>query len=280
MVQRILTWMKNNYLLLLAGFCLVFTGVILLNIYYWFSTSDNTENLLQTIQYQEVVEVEDVGSSTPEDGIVTADDSTPEGVKRPPYIEVDFTSLKERNPDIVAWLKFDAVGVSIPIVQTTDNEFYLTHDVDKKPSKLGWVFADVRSNMEILGFNTVFYGHNNSNRQMFGALKEIFNVKESEKTTKEIIQLTTPYSKMVFQVVSVYVTNYEDWKYVDQVFTDEQEKQEFIDMIKERNTMPLFDSDISPLDRILTFSTCYGPAGTEDRLVIHAKMVAEEWITP
>jgi hypothetical protein len=134
--------------------------------------------------------------------------------------------------------------------------------------------------MEIMGFNTVFYGHNNSNRQMFGALKEIFNVKESEKTIKEIIQLTTPYSKMVFQVVSVYVTNYEDWKYVDQVFTDEQEKQEFIDMIKERNTMPLFDSDISPLDRILTFSTCYGPAGTEDRLVIHAKMVAEEWVTP
>lgn len=273
-----LEWVKKKYLLLLSLLLILVAGITALNIFYWFSSTSGTEDLIRNIQFQEVVGVEG-------EDVVPVSQNKPKAEeenkpKRPPYIEVDFTQLKKRNPDIAAWLKFDAVDVSIPITQTTDNEYYLTHDVDKQSSKLGWVFADVRSNMEILGFNTVFYGHNNSNKQMFGSLKDILHFDPEKKSTQEILQVTTPYSKMVFQVVSVYVTNYTDWKYVDQVFVDDEEKKEFLKMIRERNTIPTFDSELTVMDRILTFSTCYGAAGTEDRLVVHAKMVAEEWITP
>lgn len=264
---------RYKFLVVVAFFALIFI-IILLNILFWFKSTSGTEGLIKTIQYQEVVGVDE------EKVVALGGKTTASAVSKynPPYVNVDFTQLKKRNEEIVAWLKFDAVDISIPITQTQNNDYYLTHDVDKNPSKLGWVFADARSNMEVMGFNTVFYGHNNSNKQMFGKLKDILSVTKEEKSKKEIIQVTTPYSKQVYQIVSVYITNFEDWKYVDQIFVDSAEKQEFIDMIQERNTIEAFGSDISTMDRILTFSTCYGQAGTENRLVIHAKLVAEEWV--
>lgn len=191
------------------------------------------------------------------------------------FLEVDFTELKKRNSDIKAWLKIDAIGLDMPIVQGMDNEFYLTHDVDKKLSKLGWVFADVRSNLDFLGVNTVLYGHNAANQQMFGGLKKLLSLKE---TDNRFILFTTERKKMVFEIFSIYVTNYEDWKYVRQVFTSDDEIKEFIDNMRDRNMVKSLQvvGNISHQDKLLTFSTCYGPAGTTKRLVVHSRLIAEK----
>lgn len=193
-----------------------------------------------------------------------------------PFLSVDFEELKERNSDIVAWLRMPEVDIDIPIVQTVDNDFYLSHDVDKNPAKTGWVFADARSNLEHLGLNTVLYGHNIINKQMFGALKLLLDVDNSTKDAFKYISFTTPYKEMVFEIVSVYVTDYEDWKYVRQVFPSEEIKTDFISDVVSRNTSKVFeDKTITSHDKILTFSTCYGPVGTTNRLVVHAKLIAE-----
>jgi len=200
------------------------------------------------------------------------DISTPEDF---PFVSVDFEPLKERNSDIVAWLRYEGVGIDLPVVQTTDNEFYLSHDVDKKPSKLGWVFADTRSNVNFPGLNTVLYGHNATRDRMFGSLKTLLSVTEENKDAYKYVSLTTETKEMVYEVVSVYVTDYTDWTYVNHTFFSLEEKQAFIDMLISRNVVKIFSNkSITPMDNILTFSTCYGPAGTTDRLVVHAKLIA------
>lgn len=193
-----------------------------------------------------------------------------------PFQQVDFKPLQKQNTDIVSWLDVKAVGLSIPITQTGDNEFYLTHDVNKKSNRLGWVFADARSNLEHLGVNTVLYGHNAADRKMFGSLKGLLNTDESTVDANKIVTFTTPTKEYVFNIVSVYVTDYDDWKYVKQVFTDDHQKDLFVQRMQNKNTMPIFKTDISAQDQFLTFSTCYGPAGTTKRLVVQAKLIAEQ----
>lgn len=229
----------------------------------WAYMTFHTKDLLGNVQGKDVI------------GVAVGED---EDKKEFPFVEVDFDPLKERNEDITAWLKLDAIGLDIPIVQSGDNEFYLNHDVDKKSNKLGWVFADVRSNMEYMSTNTVLYGHNAASQQMFGSLKHLYNIDKEKVEQDGIIQLTTPKSEQVYEITSVYVTTYDDWKYVQQVFKGDEDKQEFINRMVEKNEVKMFEKDnLSTDDRFLTFSTCYGPAGTTKRLVVHARLVAERF---
>lgn len=246
----------------------LFSLYFLAHIVHWYFSGESTTALLSTINEDEVV-----GVAVPQ--INTSASKVPE--KKFPFIAVDFKELKERNLDTVAWLKLDAVDVSMPIVQTLDNDFYLSHDIDKKKNNMGWVFADARSNLDYLGTNAVLYGHNTGNKQMFGSLKNIFKTDPEKKAQNEIIQLTTPTTQMVFEIVSVYVTTFEDWKYVQHTFPDDEAKKLFVTRMQEKNSMPIFaKDDLSLHDSFLTFSTCYGPAGTSDRLVIHARLVAQQ----
>ena len=41
-------------------------------------------------------------------------------------------SLKTENPDIVGWLEIKGTNVSYPVLQGSDNEFYMTHNYKKK----------------------------------------------------------------------------------------------------------------------------------------------------
>lgn len=250
---------------------ILFSGVSIYffaHIVHWYFSGESTTQLLSTINTEEVVGVAVQGIDTKASHVAK---------KEFPYLAVDFKDLKARNEDTVAWLRMDAVGVSMPIVQTLDNDYYLSHDIDKKKNNLGWVFADARSNLNYLSTNSVLYGHNTGNKQMFGSLKNIFKTDPEKKAQNEVIQLTTPATQMVFEIVSVYVTTYEDWKYVQHTFPDDDAKRTFVQRMRDMNSMDIFDrDDLSLYDSFLTFSTCYGPAGTSDRLVIHARLVAQQ----
>ena len=41
-------------------------------------------------------------------------------------IAVDFQMLKKINPDIVGWIYGEGTGISYPVVQGSNNEFYLS----------------------------------------------------------------------------------------------------------------------------------------------------------
>lgn len=235
-----------------------------LNIYLWYFSGSSQEKLVT--KYKNV-------------NAVTEQEVIPQKVKKVsdkyPFLDVDFTPLQKNNKEVVAWLKVGAVNIDMPITQTDNNEYYLDHDVDRKKNSLGWVFADTRSSLEYLGDNTVLYGHNLTNQQMFGSLKDLFKVDPEKVKQDEVIQFTTQTQKMVFEITSVYITDYEDWKYVQQGFKGEGTKKAFVKRMQDKNEVKAFTKkDLSEKDQFLTFSTCYGAAGTTDRLVVHARLVA------
>ena len=99
----------------------------------------------------------------------------PEAQPKAP-INVDFASLKSVNPDVVGWIYVEALNhISYPIVQGTDNDFYLKHDFNGEASVAGSIYLDYESEGDFEGRNNILYGHNIKNGSMF---KDIVRYKD------------------------------------------------------------------------------------------------------
>ena len=81
--------------------------------------------------------------------------------------EVDFTSLKQMNPEIVAWLRIPDTKVDFPVMHARDNKFYLSHDHEKKFAITGGIFLDYRNEEDFSDDFSIIYGHRMSSGRMF-----------------------------------------------------------------------------------------------------------------
>ena len=48
------------------------------------------------------------------------------------FMNIDFSRLKQLNADTVSYLVVDGSKISYPVVQTSDNKYYLNHSFDKE----------------------------------------------------------------------------------------------------------------------------------------------------
>lgn len=48
-----------------------------------------------------------------------------------------FADYRTRSDDFVGWIKIEGTEIDAPLLQYTDNYFYLSHDIDKNPSDAG-----------------------------------------------------------------------------------------------------------------------------------------------
>lgn len=75
-----------------------------------------------------------------------------------------FDELLTINPDVVGWLKIDGTSINHPVVQNSDNAYYLSHDLYNKPNKHGAIFMDYRCEWN---GNKIIYGHHMKDGTMF-----------------------------------------------------------------------------------------------------------------
>lgn len=191
-----------------------------------------------------------------------------------PRLTVDLEEYKTINEDTVGYLSVPFIDLGLPIVQGDDNEEYLKKDFKGNQTDIGWVFLDSRAKNTTSEDNKVIFGHNVITNNMFGNLKKLLNYKEDKP---QYITYNTEKSSAVYQIVSVYITDFKDWDYIKRDFTPE-EKVAFINMLKERNIVESLGEELHYSDNFLTLSTCYGIIGTTKRLAIHAKKVYEEYL--
>ena len=84
---------------------------------------------------------------------------------------MDFTALREVNSDVLGWILIPGTVISYPLVQTDNNDYYLTHTWKKWASAVGAIFLEHQSSGDLSDFNTVIYGHRMNNVSMFASLK-------------------------------------------------------------------------------------------------------------
>ena len=181
---------------------------------------------------------------------------------------LNFSGLKQTNDEVVAWLMVDGSNVNYPIVQTTNNDFYLNHDIMKNFKASGWTFMDYRNASDLSDDNTIFYGHNLLNKTAFGSLANVFTEKWFQSSNHFVI-VATENTRYVYEIFSCYYIDPEVY-YLQNNFYRKNDYQDFLNTLKSRSQFD-FGIDVSSDDKIITLSTC-----TDDnkgRKVVHAKRV-------
>lgn len=183
------------------------------------------------------------------------------------YHNIDFNNLKNINNDVVCYLTFDGTNINYPIVQGTDNSYYLNNDIKKNYSLGGWPFMDYRNSKDLSNKNTIFYGHNLLNKTSFGSLKNVFTTKWFNSSNHQII-VSNENGFYIYSVFSIYESEpVTDYLQVD-FYNDEFDK--FINKIKSKSIFD-FNVDVSSTDQIITLSTCSD--NNKNRNVVHAKLI-------
>lgn len=101
----------------------------------------------------------------------SSDDSSEEQADTVQYFSVDWAGLKAENPNVVAWLIVPGTQISYPVVQGSDNSYYLNHTYTGQVNKIGSAFMDAAANPNFQDDNTLIYGHSVDVGGMFTNLK-------------------------------------------------------------------------------------------------------------
>lgn len=187
-------------------------------------------------------------------------------------VQERFQELLQINEEIVGWLTIDQTLIDYPVVQSNDNEFYLDHDVTRKPNNNGSIFMDYRN--DINNFpqqHIVLYGHNMKNKSMFASLLHY----ESSWYLQQhpIIQFDTLYEKGHWEIFSVQKTNTQN-NYIRTNFANEEDFLNFIHELKE-SSLHEIDVELNPQDIILTLSTC-STVSDDSRFAVHARLIRDD----
>ena len=231
----------------IAVACLGYFGI-----YNWYNirTADNYKQLSELKDKEPVSGQE----QTPEIHY-TAD----EGQRTPPPVLDEYKNLLNKNKRLIGWVKIDDTNIDYPVMQTTDNEYYLDHNLNQEYDKNGSIFMDKDCDVLKPSTNLILYGHHMKSGQMFGNLSLYSDQSYYEK--HPYIQFDTIYEKGLYEIMYVFRSRVysEDeivFKYYQ--FIDAQSEQEFDSYMNDMEGMSLYDTGVTASfgDRLLTLSTC------------------------
>lgn len=188
-------------------------------------------------------------------------------------INVNFDELLKRNSDTVGWINIPATNINYPVVQTNNNEYYLTHAFDNSKNSAGWIFTDYRNNMTDFDNNTIIYGHSRFDGTMFGTLKNALSQNWYNDKNNHVIRLSTPSQNTMWQVFSVYQTP-TNFDYLKTTFASDSSYKAYLNEVSNRSVHS-FTTRPNTNDKIITISTCANNI-QDDRIVLHARLIKQQ----
>lgn len=166
-------------------------------------------------------------------------------------ITIDFDALFAENKDIVGWIYSENTPINYPVVQSGDNDYYLSRMLDGTYNIAGTIFMDSRNNPNLTDYNTIIYGHNMKNDTMFGTLDEY--IEQDYYDEHPTIYYLSPDQNYEIQLFAGYVTDARSNTYNIPLSIEEQNilSQEMIS----QSTFKA-NSSFEEGDNIITLSTC------------------------
>ena len=126
-------------------------------------------------------------------------------------ITVDFEQMWQSYPDLVAWLYCPGTSLNYPVVQTDNNQFYVSHLPNGQESASGALFVDCTNSYGFADANTLIYGHDMKDGSMFGNLHN-YSMPDYYSRHKDIY-LLTPGQNYRMEILTAAVVSDDSWVY-------------------------------------------------------------------
>lgn len=184
--------------------------------------------------------------------------------------------LQQENEDVKGWIRIADTNINYPLLQTTNNDYYLTHNYKKEYSSYGSIFINSNSNIKNNNSNVIIYGHDMKDGQMF---KDLLQYEDKEFYEQyPIIKITTEETEKEYQIIVVFKSRvfYQDEKNVFRFyqyynFENENKYNEYINNCKK---LQLYDTEKTANygEQLITLITCEY-SQENGRMVIVAKEI-------
>ncbi|MBO5459109.1 MAG: class B sortase [Lachnospira sp.] len=210
--------------------------------------------------------------------VLNTESSTSVTIEEEENIEVPFVydhnQLLSINSEGVGYLYIPSIDLRLPIVQSTDNEFYLSHTFDKTYNKNGCLFEDYRITGGLSSTNVIIYGHNMRNGSMFGQLPKYESESFYMAEGHDSFFIYTGNKIMQYRIFSAYITDAVSDTYSFN-FSTKGSLQEYAGNMK---ALSIYDTgvNIEDVSQVVTLSTCmsYIP-GSDQRFIVQGTYIGE-----
>ena len=181
--------------------------------------------------------------------------------------DMDLAALRQVNPDVLGWILIPDTRISYPLLQGTDNNYYLERTWDRQSNAMGSIFLEYLNQPDLTDYNTIVYGHNMNDGSMFAGIRE-FRDQEFWKT-HPYVYILSDQGVYRYEIFSAYQASVKSSTYgLD--FSGDGDRAAFLHNAAANSVI---ETGIEPelTDRVLTLSTCNG-AGYATRWVVHARL--------
>lgn len=205
------------------------------------------------------------------------------GINFPDGMNPNFAQAYSENNEFAGQVTIDGlyseeIPFNFAVMQTDNNDKYLTVNIFGENNKYGQPYFDYRNSIKTLDRNTIIHGHNmRYDDEVFGGLEQY----RDPETFKEhpIIQMKTLYGDYTFKIYAVIVVNsnteQDNGKRFYYNFTKATDV-EFAKYLEELDKRKLYTTgvDITKYDKIITLSTCCYDFN-DARLAVIGRLVRE-----
>jgi len=181
---------------------------------------------------------------------------------------IDFDTIRENYPDIVAWIKSE--NLNYPIVQGIDNNYYLSRLPNGKHHVMGSIFLDERNLADFSEQSIILYGHDSRKGEMFGSLKHYANQEYYEKNSSMFI--FTPMCDYRLILIAGYIID-SAFEVPPMGFTNSTDFEQYITNIKNRSIFKSVHAiQVNYGDQLVHLATCTPSDSINERLIIVGKL--------
>lgn len=168
--------------------------------------------------------------------------------------------LQKENEEIIGWLEIEGTNINYPVLQASDNDYYLMHNYKKEKSSTGSIFLDKDFDLINGSSNYLIYGHRSKSGLMFEDLMKYAKEDFYKEHTK--VKFTTNKDDSLYEILSVFYSRvyYKSEKNVFRYyyFVNANNEQEYNDFVNNAKKVSLYDTGVTANygEQLLTLSTC------------------------
>ena len=252
----------NRVILVVAACVFVFAAYNLISILLEYKKGTDTYK-----------KVEDDVIQSEEQTIVITDENGQQSSVDIPFV-YDEEALKAINSYAIGYIYIPSIDIRLPMVQYTDNDYYLHHLIDGTYNSSGCLFEDSRIEGGINANHVIIYGHNMKNGSMFGLLKYYNSESYYKSGNNDKIYIYTGHELREYTIFSCYVSEPISDTYTYNFSTLNAMRT----WASQMQSQSLYDTgvDISNSQQVITLSTCTNDG--KQRFIVHATLTGSATI--